>query len=83
MLTLKDSHVKALKDICRVTDSQESEVFLDALKFYHRDLIRSGEISYERDVAVKMIRKIALAMGNNDGELVDEVKSNGDISPAI
>jgi len=73
MLNLKGSHIKQLKEICRETDSQESEVFLDALKFYHRDLIRTGVIQREGDVAVRVIRRIASVMGNDDIDNVDDV----------
>ena len=78
-LTLKPSHQQKLKKIQAVSDADESEVCLDALNYYYRSMIQTGEIqvSVDSDVAVRLARKIAVMLGNTgeDLEYLDEVTS--------
>ena len=76
-LTLKSSHRMKLKKIQAVTDADESEVCLEALSFYYREMIRTGEISVpvDSDIVVRIAKKIAVVMGNidEDVELLDNM----------
>ena len=70
-LTLTPAQQKELVIIMEVTGKNESEVFHDALKFMHRDMIHTGEIqvSVDNDVVVRAARKIAVMLGNTDEDL--------------